>query len=70
MLTEIQIKNHSKEIEKNKQIKYILDHTKFTYSKNMLDAYSFQDIEEIYNNTKKKNKSILIKFYHFIFNIK
>jgi hypothetical protein len=68
-LKEIELKNAQKDIRKQKLIKYILKHSKLTYSGNVLNSYSFEDIQEIYNELKSQNKSFLTKIFHFIFNV-
>lgn len=68
-LKEIELKNAQKEIRKQKQIKYILKHSKLTYPSNVLISYSFEDVQQIYDELKSKNKSFFTKIFHFIFNV-
>lgn len=68
-LKEIEIKNAQKEILKQKQIKYILKHSKLTYPSNVLNSYSYQDIQQIYDELKSKETSFFTKIFHFIFNV-
>jgi RNA:NAD 2'-phosphotransferase (TPT1/KptA family) len=66
LLGEIEEKKQRKEIEKQKFIPYILKHDK-KYSQRQLNSYSFEDIKEIYNETR--NSRPLRKALRFIFNL-
>ena len=68
-LQEIEIKNKNKKLKQSKLIKYILKHRSDIYDKNELMSYSFKDVIDIHNEIKKNNKSKIVKFFQFIFNI-
>lgn len=69
LLTEIEIKKNRREIEKNEYISYILKHGNEIYIESVLKSYSYEDVYLIYSELKKKNKSAIVKFFHFLFNI-
>jgi hypothetical protein len=71
-LKEIERKNKQKELKKTKLIPYILNHSKGKYDIEDLDelnSYSFEDVQDIYNQLKTENRSKIAKFFHFLFNI-
>jgi len=69
LLKEINRKNRNKELMKNKLIPYIMNNAKGKYELDELNSYSFEDVQDIYNQLKKENRSTLTKFFHFVFNI-
>lgn len=68
-LKEIDKKKKQKEYKKTKLIPYIIRHSKGKYDNEELNSYSLEDIQDIYNQMKKENRSTTSKFFHFIFNI-
>lgn len=66
-LKEIDRKKKNKELLKNKLIPYIINHS--IYEEDELNSYSFEDVQKIYNELKANNRSTIVKFFHFIFNI-
>ena len=68
LLGEIEEKNARKNILKQKQITYILKHDKGVYSKRTLEAYSFDDVKDIYNEIKEK-RGVFRKIFNFVFNL-
>lgn len=68
-LEEIERKKKNKELKQMKLIPYILKHRGEIYDEQELISYSFEDVQEIYDEIKKEKKSIIAKFFHFIFNI-
>lgn len=68
-LQEIERKNKNKELKQLKLIPYILKHCGDTYDKDELMSYSFEDVQNIYNEIKAEKKPTIIKFFHFLFNI-
>jgi hypothetical protein len=67
-LKEIEIKNKRKEFKKkNILIPYIVKNS--TYGVDELISYSFEDVQNIFNEIKKEKRPTIIKFFHFIFNI-
>ncbi len=68
LLAEIDAKNIKRNIRKEKQIVYILKHDENSYSHHALNSYSFEDINNIYNELREK-RSVVKKLIHFIFNL-
>ena len=68
-LQEIERKNKNKELIQLKLIPYILRHRGSIHDKDELMSYSFEDVQDIYDEIKKEKKPGLLKFFHFIFNI-
>lgn len=68
-LREIELKNEKKKLKIVKLIPYILKHRGDIYDKDELMSYSFEDVQDIYNEIKIEKKPAIIKFLHFIFNI-
>jgi len=71
-LREIDKKKREKDFKKNKLIPYIIKHSKGKYGVDdieILSTYSFEDIQDIYNETHKNNRSKISKFFHFLFNL-
>lgn len=68
-LKEIDRKKRNKELKKSKLIPYILLHSSNLYDIDELNSYSFEDVQMIYNQIRKENRSFVSKFFHFLFNI-
>jgi len=68
LLDEIDRKRKNNELKKSKLIPFILKHS--SYNKDELSSYSLEDVQEIHNEIKKERQSIIIKFFHFMFNLK
>jgi len=68
-LFEIERKKKSEHFKIKKLIPYIIKHRGDIYNNIELLSYSFKDVEDIYNEIKIEKKPIIIKFFHFIFNI-
>ncbi len=69
LLKEIERKSKNKKLKASKLIPYILKNCDGKYSENELNTYSFEDIQDIYNEIKTENRSAIVKFFHFIFNL-
>ena len=69
LLKEIDKKNKNKTIKSNKLIPYILKRCDGKYGEEELKGYSFEDVQDIYNEIKIEKKPAIIKFFRFIFNI-
>jgi len=69
LLGEIDRKNKQKKLKADKLIPYILNHCDGKYDKEELLSYSFEDVQQIYNELKVENRPAIIKFFHFIFNL-
>lgn len=67
LLADIAERNSRKDKRKSKQIKYILKHTKDKYSLRELNAYSYEDIWNIYHEMQHEN--VFRKVFKFIFNL-
>lgn len=68
-LQEIERKNKNKELKQVKLIPYILKHRGDIHDRDELMSYSFEDVQNIYNELKAEKKPAIIKFFHFLFNI-
>lgn len=68
-MKEIDRKKKNNNLKSDKQIPYILKHRGDIYDEKEIKSYSFEDIQDIYNEIKKEKRPIIIKFFHFIFNI-
>jgi len=69
LLMEIERKKKNKELQKNKLIPYIIRYGNEIYNADELKSYVFEDVQDIYNQLKKENRSSFMKFFHFLFNI-
>jgi len=68
-LSEIERKNKIKKLKSEKLIPYILKHCDDRYGEEQLKSYSFEDIQQIYDEIKAERKPMIVKFFHFIFNL-
>jgi len=68
-LQEIERKKKNKELKQVKLIPYILKHRGDIHDMEELMSYSFEDIQDIYNEVRTEKKPAIIKFFHFLFNI-
>jgi len=68
-LNEIDKKKKYKKLKQVKLIPYILKHQPDKYDEEELMSYSFEDIQDIYNEVRKEKKPAIVKFFHFLFNI-
>jgi hypothetical protein len=69
LLKEIERKNKEKKRRATKLIPYILKHCDGKYGEEELNSYSFEDVQDIYNEIKIRKRPAIIKFFHFIFNL-
>ena len=67
-LNEIDKKKKRKSLKKSELIPYILKYRSNDYDKEELFSYSYEDVQEIYDQTKKEKKLAIVKFFNFIFN--
>jgi predicted CopG family antitoxin len=68
-LKEIEWKKKKETNKKNKLIPYIIKHSEGKYDSKTLAEYSYEDVLDIYNEYRNKNRSFLSKIFHFIFNL-
>lgn len=68
-LQEIERKQKNKELKQLTLIPYILKHRSDIYNEEELISYSFEDVQDIYDEVRKENKPFIIKIFHFLFNI-
>ena len=68
-LKEIERKSKNKGLKQVELIPYILKHRGDIYGKDELMSYSFEDVQDIYDEIKKEKKPAILKFFHFVFNI-
>ena len=66
---EIDKKKKRKKVTQLKIIPYILKHGDDIYDENELKSYSLEDVQDIYHEIKKQKRSVIVKFFHFIFNV-
>jgi len=67
-LKEIDRKKKDRELKQIKLIPYILKY-KNVYSKEELLSYGFEDVKQIYDEIRAKNRPRIVKFFYFLFNI-
>lgn len=68
-LEEIERKKKAQHSKLKKLIPYILKHRGDIHDKKELLSYSFEDVQDIYNETKVGKKPAIFKFFNFLFNI-
>lgn len=68
-LKEIEWKKKKDNEKKTKLIPYIIKHCDGKYDSKTLMEYTYEDVLDIYNEHKKKNRTFISKFFHFIFNL-
>jgi hypothetical protein len=69
LLQEIERKKRNQALKSQKLISYILRHCDEKYNKEELMGYSYNDVQDIYNELKIEKQSFISKFFHFIFNL-
>ena len=69
LLQEIERKKRNQALKSQKLIPYILRHCDEKYTKKELMDYSYNDVQDIYNEIKSKKQSPIKNFLRFIFNI-
>ena len=69
LVKEIERKKRNQAIKSQKLIPYILKHCDEKYTKEELIGYSYNDVQDIYNELKIEKQSFISKFIHFIFNL-
>lgn len=68
-LKEIERKKKTQQSRIKKLIPYILKYRGDIHDNEELLSYSFEDVQDIYNEIRIEKKPAIIKFFHFIFNI-
>lgn len=68
-LQEIERKTKHRKLKTVKLIPYILKHRGNIHNEKELMSYSFEDVQDIYNEIKIEKRPAIIKFLHFVFNI-
>ena len=68
LVKEIENKKKREKEKISKLIPYIIKHCDGKYDENTLIRYSLNDVKEIYDEYKKKNRHPIIKLIHFLFN--
>jgi len=69
LVKEIERKKKSQALKSQKLIPYILKHCDDKYIEEELLAFSYDDVQDIYNELKIEKQSFISKFFHFIFNL-
>lgn len=65
-LNEIDKKKAEHERKKSLLIPYIVSHSEIPYTVELLNEYSYEDVLAIYRQTKKENRSFIVKLIHFL----
>lgn len=68
-LSEIDRKKKQKNLRSQKLIPYILKHRGGIHTEEELNSYSYEDVQDIYDEIKKEKKPAILKLFHFVFNI-
>jgi len=68
-LSEIDRKKKQKNLKSQKLIPYILKHRGDIHTSEELNSYSYEDVQDIYDEIKKEKKPAILKLFHFVFNI-
>ncbi len=68
-LKEINVKKSKKNLKQRKLIPYILKHRGDIYDEEELMSYNFEDIQDMYDELKIEKKPVIVKMFHFLFNI-
>ena len=68
-MKEIDKKKKRKKLSQVKIIPYILKHAGDIYEEDELKSYTLEDVQDIYDEVKKEKRPVIVKFFHFIFNI-
>ena len=69
LLKEIERKKRNQALKSQKLIPFILKHCDEKYSLEELNGYSYNDVQDIYNELKILKQSFISKFFHFLFNL-
>ena len=69
LLQEIERKKRNQTLKSQKLIPYILRHCDEKYTKEELLSYTYNDVQDIYNELKIEKQSFISKIFHFIFNL-
>jgi uncharacterized protein YfkK (UPF0435 family) len=69
LVNEIERKKRNQALKSQKLIPYILRHCEEKYMEEELIAYSYNDVQDIYNELKVEKQSFINKIFHFIFNL-
>ena len=69
LVNEIERKKRNQALKSQKLIPYILRHCEEKYTEEELIAYSYNDVQDIYNELKVEKQSFINKIFHFIFNL-
>ena len=69
LVKEIERKKRNQALKSQKLIPYILKHCDEKYTEEELIGYSYNDVQDIYNELKIEKQSFVSKFFHFIFNL-
>jgi hypothetical protein len=69
LVKEIERKKRNQALKSQKLIPYILRHCDEKYTKEELIGYTYNDVQDIYNELKIEKQSFISKIFHFIFNL-
>ena len=68
-LKEIDRKKKSNSLKSAKLIPYIIKHSDGKFDEEELLSYSYDDVEDIYNDIKVQRRPGIVKFIRFVFNL-
>ena len=68
-LKEIDRKKSVKNDKRTKLIPYILKHSDGKYDEEELLSYSYEDVQDIYKEIKVLKRPVIVKLFHFLFNL-
>ena len=69
LVKEIERKKRNQAIKSQKLIPYILRHCDEKYTSKELLGYTYNDLQDIYNELKVEKQSLISKIFRFIFNL-
>lgn len=69
LIDEIERKKRNQALKSKKLIPYILRHCDQKYTEQELNQFSYNDVQDIYNELKVQHQSFFSKFFRFIFNL-
>jgi uncharacterized protein YfkK (UPF0435 family) len=69
LVKEIERKKRNQALKSQKLIPYILRHCDEKYTEEELKGYTYNDVQDIYNELKVEKQSFFSKIFHFIFNL-
>lgn len=69
LLDEIDRKKNNDKLKIKTLVPYIMKHCDGKYVEDELIRYSLDDVRDIYNEYREKNRNSIVKFFRFLFNL-